>query len=47
MKTLIYKENIFSKIPIGITNGDLVLKECLSSVADKFVIKYHYSHKLG
>ena len=45
MKTLIYKENIFSKIPIGITNGDLVLKECLSSVADKFVIKYHYSHK--
>jgi len=45
MKELIYKNTLIGKIPIGITNGKLWIKECLSNIADDLIIKYHYSHK--
>jgi len=43
MKTLIYENNLFGKSPIGITNGRIVLKECLNSTADKIIKQHHYS----
>lgn len=45
MKQLIYKQDLMGKKPIGITNGNLKLIECLNNEADKIIIKYHYSHK--
>jgi len=45
MKSLIYEPDLLGKKVIGITNGKLTLKECQNSVADKLVVKYHYSHK--
>ena len=45
MKELIYKNDLFGDIPIGITNGKYKLVECLNSEADETIIKYHYSHK--
>lgn len=46
MKKLLYKNNLFQKYPIGITNGKYWIKEAPSSVVDPLVIKYHYSHKV-
>ena len=45
MKQLICKEDLMGKKPIGITNGNLKLIECLNTEADRVIIKYHYSHK--
>lgn len=45
MKKLIYQENLFGKIPIGITNGKYTIKECSNLEADEIIKKYHYSHK--
>ncbi|KKR09568.1 MAG: hypothetical protein UT43_C0017G0019 [Parcubacteria group bacterium GW2011_GWC1_39_29] len=45
MKTLIYKESLFGKQPVGITNGKFILKEADNGVVDELVKKYHYSHK--
>jgi len=45
MKCLIYGDTLLEKIPIGITNGQLWIKECENKIADQIVIKHHYSHK--
>ena len=45
MKKLLYKKDLFGKIPIGITNGKYWIKEAPAGIVDKLVIKYHYSHK--
>ena len=45
MKTLLYKNNLFEKEPIGITNGKYWIKESPNNVVDELVKKYHYSHK--
>lgn len=42
---LVYEEMLFGRRPVGATNGVLTIRECDSSVADKYVVKYHYSHK--
>lgn len=45
MRRILYKETLFSKEPIGITNGKYTLKESENSIVDELVRKYHYSHK--
>jgi len=45
MKNLIYKNELFGKVPIGITNGSLQISEAPNQIVDKLVEKYHYSHK--
>ena len=45
MKNLIYKTDLLGTFPVGITNGNLTIEECNSSIADKMIVKYHYSHK--
>lgn len=45
MKFLVYKEDLLGKIPIGISNGKITITECENNIADKYVIKNHYSHK--
>ena len=45
MKSLIYEKDLLGKRAVGITNGRLTIKECDNSIADKLVVKYHYSHK--
>jgi len=45
LKKLLYKATLFKPIPCGITNGKLILKEYPNYIVDKWVKKYHYSHK--
>ena len=45
MKNILYKEDLFGNIPIGIIGKNLKLVECDSKKADEVIIKYHYSHK--
>jgi hypothetical protein len=45
MKTVTYIDDFFGRRPVGITNGNLTIEECDSSIADKMVKQYHYSHK--
>lgn len=45
MRDLIYDNTLFPK-PIGITNGDLKIVVTEKSIADKIVIKQHYSKKV-
>lgn len=39
------KKGLIQSKPIGITNGKYWIRESKSSVVDKMVAKYHYSHK--
>lgn len=45
MKLLLFKRELFNEIPIGITNGDITVKECDNFIADKVIQQHHYSHK--
>jgi hypothetical protein len=45
MKTLIYENDLFGKVPVGIGNGNIELRECDGSEADNVIIQHHYSHK--
>ena len=45
MKKLIYKNELFGKVPVGITNGCVSIREESNTIVDSLVIKHHYSHK--
>ena len=45
MKSLVYSDSLFSKEPVGITNGTLTLIEQPSVLVDPEIAKHHYSHK--
>jgi hypothetical protein len=45
MKKLVVEKTLLGDKVVGITNGNLVIKECSSSKADEVIKKYHYSHK--
>lgn len=45
MKNILYTNNLFGKVPIGITNGNITLKECDNKEADRTICKHHYSGK--
>tara|TARA_R100001530_G_scaffold130801_1_gene101978 strand:- start:72 stop:794 length:723 start_codon:yes stop_codon:yes gene_type:complete len=47
MKSLIYKEGLLVREPIGITNGSLTLTKCTLDHARKGVVKHHYSRKVS
>ena len=45
MKKLITEKTLFGKKIVGITNGNITLKECPNDEADKVIIQKHYSRK--
>lgn len=45
MKKLIYRQDLFGKTAIGITNGFLSLLETDNATVDILVEQHHYSHK--
>lgn len=45
MRDLIYKSDLFGKIPVGITDGLITLKEDLTGQCDEIICANHYSHK--
>ena len=45
MKEIIYNENLFGKEFAGITNGDIIVKECDNKTADDKLCQVHYSKK--
>jgi len=42
---MIYEQGLLGKTPIGMTNGNITIKECPNNKADEVIRKYHYSHK--
>lgn len=45
MRDLIYRQELLSRIPIGITDGQITLTEDESGKCDEIIRQHHYSHK--